>query len=175
VRLSTAALGVAFGVTLFVALPAACVALNAMLALPVLEFPGSRAAGGILMIAGIASAVTCSRLFRTIGHGTPIPIEPARELIASGPYRFSRHPIYVADVVILLGLGLHRGELLLFAYTAVCALALHSWVVSHEEPVLKQRFGARYDVYCAAVPRWIGRGRPRGSTRSRLAKDPDDD
>jgi len=108
------------------------------------------------MLVGIACAVACSHLFRRVGQGTPIPIEPARALIASGPYRLSRNPIYIADVVILLGLSLHRGELMLFVYTAAFALAVHYWVVSHEEPVLRKRFGERYREYCATVPRWIG-------------------
>jgi protein-S-isoprenylcysteine O-methyltransferase Ste14 len=119
--------------------------------------------GGVLILVGIVGALMCSRMFRVVGHGTPVPTEPARELIESGPYRYSRNPIYIADLMILVGIALHHGELMLFMYSAVFAVAAQLWVVCHEEPVLERRFGDHYRAYCNAVPRWVGgRGRDRG-------------
>ena len=142
--------------TMFVFLPWGCVVLNAALGWPAFFFPGSVEMGGVLIIVGILGALMCSRMFRLVGHGTPVPTEPARELIESGPYRFTRNPIYVADMAILVGIALHRGEPMLFVYSAAFAVAAHYWVVCHEEPVLEQRFGEGYRIYCNAVPRWVG-------------------
>jgi len=158
-RFSTAALGATVMATVFVLMPWMCVVLNAAVGWPHLFFPGSTVIGGLLIIAGAAGALMCSRTFRRVGFGTPVPTEPARELIESGPYRFSRNPIYIAEFAILVGIALHRGELMLFAYGAAFLAAAHVWVVRHEEPVLEQRFGDRYRAYCNAVPRWIGGGK----------------
>lgn len=118
--------------------------------------------GGALIIVGIVCVLMCSRMFRHVGHGTPVPTEPARDLIESGPYRFSRNPIYIADLAVLAGIALHRGELMLFVYGAVFAVAVELWVVWLEEPVLERRFGAHYRAYCNAVPRWLGTRRRVG-------------
>jgi protein-S-isoprenylcysteine O-methyltransferase Ste14 len=169
VRTSTAALGLGFMATAFVAMPAAGIQLNSALGWPLVSFQGSRVIGGVLMLVGIGGAIACSHMFRQVGRGTPIPIEPAQVLIASGLYRYSRNPIYVADLLVLVGLALHRGEFALFVYAAMFAAAVHAWVVHREEPVLAERFGDRYRAYCDAVPRWIGRARPvradRGAPR----------
>ncbi len=157
-RFSTAALATTVMATVFLFIPWLCVALNGALGGPTLLFPGSRRMGGVLIVVGIVGALTCSHMFRRFGHGTPVPVEPARELIESGPYRFSRNPIYIADLAILVGIALHRGELLLFVYSGVFAAAAHYWVVRHEEPVLEERFGDQYRAYRDAVPRWVGRG-----------------
>ncbi len=156
-RLSTAALGLTVVATVFVFIPWLCVLLNAALAWPTLSFPGSTMMGGVLIVVGICGAIMCSHVFRRVGHGTPVPTEPPRELIESGPYRLSRNPIYVADIVILVGLALHRGELMLLIYSAAFAVAAHGWVVLHEEPILEERFGDRYRAYREVVPRWVGR------------------
>src|SRR5262245_60185654 len=171
-RISTATLGVSVMTILFVFIPWGSVSLNAALGWPVLFFPGSAELGGVLILVGIFGALACTRMFRLVGHGTPVPTEPARELIESGPYRFSRNPIYVADLAILLGIALHRGELMLFVYGAAFAVVANSWVVYHEEPILEQRFGDRYRTYCNAVPRWVGyrrRGQPKPLQPTRAA------
>jgi protein-S-isoprenylcysteine O-methyltransferase Ste14 len=154
-RVSTFLAGAGFLTAVFVLLPAAFIWLNAALGLPIVEFPGSHVVGACLLLAGIALAAGCSRLFQRVGHGTPVPIEPPKALVVSGPYRVSRNPIYVADVVFLLGLFLYRGEVALLLYAAVFVLAVHFVIVSHEEPVLERRFGEDYRAYCRKVPRWI--------------------
>jgi protein-S-isoprenylcysteine O-methyltransferase Ste14 len=156
VRLQTAATGAAVVGTALVLLPAAAVALNRMLGWPRWRSDAAQVCGGILVLAGVAALAYCARVFRTEGRGTPVPIEPPRLLVRDGPYRWSRNPMYVADVAILLGLFLHRGELALLVYAIAFTLVLHLWIVRWEEPVLIERFGADYVAYMRAVPRWIG-------------------
>src|SRR5262245_11070371 len=80
-------------------------------------------------------------------------------LIAYGPYRFVRHPIYLAGISLLLGAGLLYsplgkadlvGGLVLLVY-------FHLLVVRVEEPALRRRFGPRYEEYYRRVPRWLPR------------------
>jgi protein-S-isoprenylcysteine O-methyltransferase Ste14 len=77
-------------------------------------------------------------------------------LLRSGPYRFSRNPMYVAE------LGMWAGWTLLFANpvlggaTALWALAMR-YAVTLEEAALAARFGDAWQQYAAQTPRWIGR------------------
>lgn len=160
-RPGTLALGAAVIGTAFGLLPFAVVRLNAALGWPRFESDAARLAGAALIAAGVALALYCSRLFARLGQGTPVPIEPPRQLVVAGAYRWSRNPIYVADVTILVGLFLHRGELARLLYAALFALAAHLVIVWREEPELRARFGADYERYMAEVPRWIGMGRAR--------------
>jgi len=154
----TLALAILVMGTLFVAAPIGLIVLNRALAWPRWQSGVTRTAGAVLLIAGIVVAIYCSQLFARIGEGTPVPIEPPRHLVLSGLYRYTRNPIYVADVAILFGLFLHRGELTLLAYTLAMTGALHAWIVWREEPELCRRFGEAYVRYMRSVPRWIGRG-----------------
>jgi len=65
--------------------------------------------------------------------------------------------MYVAQVAILLGLFLYRGELLLMAHVAIYAGVVQGWIVWREEPELRRRFGEEYLRYAQRVPRWIPR------------------
>jgi protein-S-isoprenylcysteine O-methyltransferase Ste14 len=101
-------------------------------------------------------------MFRTVGHGTPQPLAPPTHLVAAGLYRYSRNPIYVSDVALLLAAFLVRGDVALLLYAGVVAVELHAWIVWREEPVLRRRFGDAYVAYAQRVPRWLGRP-PGGS------------
>ena len=92
----------------------------------------------------------------TLGPGHAVPSEPPTSLVVSGLYRFSRNPIYVADLVILVGLFFVEGHLALLAYVGIFFVALRAAIVWWEEPVLRGRFGAEYEEYLRRVPRWLG-------------------
>jgi protein-S-isoprenylcysteine O-methyltransferase Ste14 len=77
--------------------------------------------------------------------------------VTDGPFRYVRHPIYLAGVTLLLGVGLLYSPwraidvgmpLLLLIY-------FHVAVVRFEEPELRRRFGSKYEEYCKRVPRWL--------------------
>lgn len=91
------------------------------------------------------------------GHGTPAPIEPPRELVAAGFYRYVRNPMYVGVSAIILGHFLWFGSWNLLIYAIVVFMAFDTFVKYYEEPTLKRKFGAAYEEYCRRVPRWIPR------------------
>jgi protein-S-isoprenylcysteine O-methyltransferase Ste14 len=156
VRPGTLALGAAVIGTALGLLPFAMVRLNSALGWPRWESGAGRVAGAVLVAAGAALALYCSRLFARLGQGTPVPTQPPRKLVVAGAYRWSRNPIYVADVTMLTGIFLYRGELALLLYVAFFALASHLVIVWREEPELRARFGEAYDAYVRRVPRWLG-------------------
>jgi protein-S-isoprenylcysteine O-methyltransferase Ste14 len=118
-----------------------------------------RAVGGVLIAAGLAVLIDSFARFALEGRGTPAPAAPTQTLVVSGFYRYVRNPIYVAVASIIFGQAFLFENLVLAAYGALIALAFHIFVLVYEEPTLRQSFGARYDLYCANVPRWIPRWR----------------
>ena len=89
------------------------------------------------------------------GRGTPAPMDPPRELVAVGFYRYVRNPMYVGIFLLLLGHFLWFKFLWLIVYLAIAFLIVHLFVTLYEEPTLKRKFGAAYEGYLKQVPRWI--------------------
>ena len=93
--------------------------------------------------------------FAREGRGTLAPIDPPRFVVRGGAYRFTRNPMYVANLAILVGLALTFWSLAVAAWAAFMALAFHLFVVSYEEPTLRETFGESYEAYRREVPRWL--------------------
>jgi protein-S-isoprenylcysteine O-methyltransferase Ste14 len=116
----------------------------------------TRTVGVVLVAAGAALFAYCTFLFGRKGSGTPVPTDPPERLVVSGPFRWSRNPMYLAYATVLLGEALAIGHTALLLYTAVWALGFHVMVLG-EEALLQRRFGRRYEQYLREVPRWIDR------------------
>jgi len=119
-----------------------------------------RYAAAVLIAAGAALMVWCWQEFAARGRGTPMPLDPPRRLVISGPYRHVRNPMYVAALLFLLGQATLYGAVSLVWYAAAFVIATHLFVVAYEEPALRRQFGADYEAYRAAVGRWVPRLRP---------------
>lgn len=89
------------------------------------------------------------------GRGTPAPVEPPKELVAVGFYRYVRNPMYVGVLAIILGHFLWFGFWNLLIYAALIFTAFYLFVTYYEEPTLQKKFGAAYDEYRKRVPGWI--------------------
>jgi protein-S-isoprenylcysteine O-methyltransferase Ste14 len=111
-------------------------------------------AGGALLGIGSWLAVMCVLMFfksRTtvIPHGTP------SRLIASGPYRYSRNPMYVSLVVIHLGAALVLREIWPLLLVPLPLAVLQRFVIPFEEARLREQFGSEYEQYRRRVRRWL--------------------
>ena len=93
--------------------------------------------------------------FLAQGRGTPAPIDPPKELVAVGFYRYVRNPMYVGVLAMILGHFLWFGYWNLLLYAILVFLAFHTFVTVYEEPTLKQMFGVAYEDYFRNVPRWL--------------------
>ena len=107
------------------------------------------------LVFGVVISSKCMLDFLIKGHGTPTPIDHPKQLIVTGFYRYSRNPMYIGVVLILLGYSMWFLSLRLIAYTGAIFFVIHMFIVLYEEPLLKQRFGESYIKYCQQVPRWI--------------------
>jgi protein-S-isoprenylcysteine O-methyltransferase Ste14 len=103
---------------------------------------------------GAAGMVWCFWEFTFRGRGTPAPMDPPKELVISGLYRYVRNPMYVNGVTALLGWMIWSPSLSLLIAFVLFFSAAHLFVTLYEEPHLRKTFGAAYEEYCRKVPRW---------------------
>jgi protein-S-isoprenylcysteine O-methyltransferase Ste14 len=120
----------------------------------------AQAAGGVLLAAGLAALLECFHRFVIDGRGTPAPVAAPKHLVVDGQYRHVRNPMYVAVLAIVIGQALLLGRFILLGYAGALWLTFHLFVVLYEEPTLRDAFGASYDTYRFAVPRWLPRLTP---------------
>ena len=111
---------------------------------------------GTVLALGTLLLLACVREFYVTGRGTLAPWSPPRCLVTSGPYRWSRNPMYIGVVTILLGWWLLWDSRTLLTYTLVVACVFYVRVRVMEEPWAARHFGAEWETYRANVPRWIG-------------------
>ncbi len=112
-----------------------------------------------LWVIGSATLLWCFWDFVQKGKGTPAPIDPPKELVVSGLYRYVRNPMYVGVLIILIGHFLWFGYWGMLVYAGLFLILVHLFVTLYEEPNLKGRFGAAYEKYLNEVPRWLPRFR----------------
>ena len=116
---------------------------------------------GLLAIGvGAALLLTCVWEFAASGRGTLSPVDPPRELVVRGLYRFVRNPMYLSVTVVVLGEVLLTGSRPLLLYWAIWFAAVNLFVIGYEEPALRRRFGESYERYTREVRRWLPRMRP---------------
>jgi len=77
------------------------------------------------------------------------------ELATDGPYSVVRNPLYLGNLLGVLGFGFAVEQPLLAAFLGLVFALFYPAVVAKEEGQLMRLFGERYAAYCAAVPRWI--------------------
>lgn len=105
-------------------------------------------------ILATALLLWCFGLFTT-KRTTILPRRPVNQLVLTGPYQFSRNPMYVSLTLYHLGIAIGTGNLWQAIGFPVFILALRRWVIQPEESYLLQRFGTEYREYCSQVRRWL--------------------
>ena len=76
-------------------------------------------------------------------------------LVTSGPYRFTRNPVYLGYTLVMLGAGFFTGNLWMVLASAMTAAITHAWIVRSEEKHLLARFGFEFECYCRRTRAWI--------------------
>ena len=122
---------------------------------PVEVFPRAiKSLGGLLTVLAVALFVLSVREFRRAR--TPIRTrKPVTAVIRTGPYRFSRNPIYLSFTLLQLGLGTWANSAWVVGMLIPTLVLMSYGVIAREERYMAQKFGDEYLRYTAAVRRWI--------------------
>ena len=123
--------------------------------LPISRIPGrfDVVAGALIpaALALMASGVMTFRRART----AIIPHKPASRLVQSGPYRFTRNPMYTGFTIVYVGISLLMNAFWPLILLPLVLFLLVRLVISREEAYLHSTFGAQYDEYRSRVRRWM--------------------
>jgi protein-S-isoprenylcysteine O-methyltransferase Ste14 len=85
----------------------------------------------------------------------PFHPDRASALVTTGSNTISRNPMYVGMAGLLLANAVRRGSWVALAPVAGFVVVIDRLQITLEEVALRHTFGAEYDAYCAAVPRWL--------------------
>jgi protein-S-isoprenylcysteine O-methyltransferase Ste14 len=121
-----------------------------------LPYPGSVIVALALLISGIAIMLMGVIAFRkastTVDPRFP---ENASHIVSSGIYRFTRNPMYVGMLVVLVAWMALLSNVCTIVVPALFTMYITRWQIVPEERALAEKFGAEYETYCKLVRRWL--------------------
>lgn len=110
--------------------------------------------GGALVVAGLALAVAGYATQKRAGTD-PIPFNPSTTIVANGPYRFTRNPMYLGFALAALGIANLGDSLWALLALPIGLVLIDRLVIVREERYLERKFGEGYLSYKRRVRRWI--------------------
>ncbi len=113
-----------------------------------------RVLGGVLVALWVVLIVAAVRAFHRAGTHV-IPTRPATTVVMSGPYRFTRNPMYLGLTLLYLAVTVLANAFWPLLLLPVVVLAMRRGVIDREERYLERKFGEPYRQYKARVRRWI--------------------
>jgi protein-S-isoprenylcysteine O-methyltransferase Ste14 len=113
--------------------------------------------GSVFVLVGVVALIGTFTLYVIDGDGTPAPVAPTDQLVVRGLNRYVRNPMYVAVVAVIIGESVLLARPVLLLYAAAAFALMAGFVRCYEEPVLRDRYGAEYERYCAQVDAWLPR------------------
>ena len=88
--------------------------------------------------------------------GASIPTHTATDaIVAKGPFRLSRNPIYLSMMLLLVGIGLWANSIWFLTWAVLAIVLLTFYVIKPEERYLEEKFGEKYLAYRRGVRRWL--------------------
>ncbi len=112
------------------------------------------ATGALLFVAGAAMMLAAAGLFRRLGTNVP-PSQPTTLIATTGPYRWTRNPMYLGMALVYAGLAIGLDGPIAFALLPLVLIAIQTQVIAREERYLEAKFGDDYRRYKAEVRRWL--------------------
>jgi protein-S-isoprenylcysteine O-methyltransferase Ste14 len=138
------------------------------LAYVVIAYVLSRLAGGdpipylpgvpfavVLIVTGVALSVSAAALFRREGTELNPASATNQKLVMSGPFRFTRNPMYLGLVLVTLGIAFWAGVWPMFL-APIATFATANWVhIPFEEAKMRRQFNSDFESYARKARRWI--------------------
>jgi protein-S-isoprenylcysteine O-methyltransferase Ste14 len=133
----------------------AALALDWIMPLPFMPAPAPAAwLGGAVFAIALALLVWAIATITRAGSNVPTNM-PTTAIVDTGPYRFTRNPIYIGMFLGLVGLAIAFDSLWLLVALVAFAFVISYGVVAREEAYLERKFGDAYRRYCSRVRRWL--------------------
>lgn len=114
----------------------------------------SRLLAAVLLLPGIGLILWSLGLFLR-ARTSPLPMKPTTALVFSGPYRWTRNPMYLGMLLLYIGVALLFDIVWALVLTPAVVLLVGRLVIRREERYLEAKFGEDYRVYQRQVRRWI--------------------
>jgi protein-S-isoprenylcysteine O-methyltransferase Ste14 len=99
-------------------------------------------------------AASAIGLFRR-RHTSMIPFRPATTLVTTGPFAFTRNPMYVSLAILTIAFALFLNTWWVVLLLIPVLLVVQQFVIVPEERYLRRRFGSEYEAYARRVRRWL--------------------
>lgn len=128
--------------------------LGRLVPLPELPRAPARLLSAVLLVPGLGLTFWSLWLFLR-ARTSPLPMRPATALVRSGPYRWTRNPMYLGLLCLYLGVALLFGVTWALPLAPLVVVLVSRLVIRREEQYLEERFGEEYRRYQGEVRRWI--------------------
>lgn len=112
-------------------------------------------AAGWLAVAGVVAIYYSAMQTLKRAKTTIRPDRPSEHLVTSGAFSFTRNPIYFANTLLIIAIGLITANVWFLALALIAAFATQKLAIVPEEKHLQARFGKKYIDYAKKVRRWI--------------------
>ena len=112
------------------------------------------AVGWLVVVGAIAIEVSAIRTMLR-ANTTIRPNQGSDHLVTTGPFSFTRNPIYLGNTMVMIGIGLIAGSIWFLALAIVAAFVTQKLAIEREEQHLEARFGKKFRDYAKRVRRWI--------------------
>jgi protein-S-isoprenylcysteine O-methyltransferase Ste14 len=122
--------------------------------LPIVRGRLTTVVGAVCVLGWMALAFVSIDRFRR-SKTSIVPIRRADALVLSGPYRYTRNPMYVSLALLTIGCGLLLGTWWPIVLLVPTLVIVQLFVILPEERYLQRRFGTAYDAYARRVRRWL--------------------
>ena len=135
----------------------AAIALGLLYPLPWITEPLSDLlyAAGWLALVGVVAIYYSAMQTLKRAKTTIRPDRPSEHLVTSGAFSFTRNPIYFANTVLMIAIGLITANVWFIVLAVIAAYATQKLAIEREEKHLQARFGKKYIDYTKKVRRWI--------------------
>jgi protein-S-isoprenylcysteine O-methyltransferase Ste14 len=121
---------------------------------PIAAGPLTTIAGVFFVVGWMAVAFASITRFRH-SRTSIVPVRPAGTLVLSGPYHYTRNPMYVSLALLTIACGLFLATWWPIVLLVPTLAIVRQFVILPEERYLRRRFGAEYEAYAGRVRRWL--------------------
>lgn len=128
--------------------------LHYLIPIRIVIFPPYSYFGAVVMLLGLGLMLWAASVFRKAGTGFQLE-GGGSVLVTTGPFRFSRNPMYLGILIWLIGFAVLLGSLIVFVVPLIVFLLAQFLLIPVEEKRMEQMFGEEYVVYRRRVRRWL--------------------